>query len=131
MKAPLMLLTAVRRQAIDCGDPEIRFDGGKEVVLKNIYVGNLNLKTTAEAIRCFFEPLGNVHKVKVMLDRKTGLSRGLAFIEMAVPEADRAIATLQGKMLDGQAVHIHEGRQKVHGLASPSHVRNDATPEQP
>jgi RNA recognition motif-containing protein len=126
-----MLLAAVRRQAIDCGDPEIRFDRSKEVVLKNIYVGNLDLKTTAEAIRCFFEPLGTVHKVKVMLDRKTGLSRGFAFIEMAVPEADRAIATLQGRMLDGQAVHIHEGRQKVHGPASPSHVRHDAIREHP
>ena len=99
--------------------------------MKNIYVGNLDLKTTAESIRSFFEPLGTVHKVKLMLDRKTGLSRGFAFIEMAVPEADRAIATLHGKVLDGQAVHIHEGRQKVHGLASPPHVRNDATPEQP
>jgi cold-inducible RNA-binding protein len=99
--------------------------------VKNIFVGNLHSKTTAESIRSFFEPVGTVHKVKLMLDRKTGLSRGFAFIEMGVPEADRAIATLNGKVLDGQAVHIHEGRQKVHGLASPPHVRNDATPDHP
>jgi RNA recognition motif-containing protein len=66
-----------------------------------------------------------------MMDRKTGLSRGFAFIEMAVPEADRAIAVLHGKVLDGQAVNIHEGRQKVHGLTSPPQVRNDAAPDQP
>jgi len=95
--------------------------------MKNIYVGNLDLKTTEEAIRSFFEPVGTVRKVKLMVDRKSGLSRGFAFIEMDEPEADRAIATLHGKVLDGQAVHIHEGRQKVHGLASPPHVRNDAT----
>jgi len=99
--------------------------------VKNIHVSNLDLKTTAESIRSFFEPLGPVHKVKLMLDRKTGLSRGFAFVEMAVPEADRAITTLHGKVLDGQAVDIHEGRQKVHGLASPPHVRNDATPDHP
>ena len=99
--------------------------------MKNIYVGNLDLKTTAESIRSFFEPLGTVHKVKLMLDRKTGLSRGFAFIEMAGAEADRAIATLHGKVLDGQAVHIHEGRQKVHGPASPPRARNDATPDHP
>ena len=97
--------------------------------MKNIYVGNLDLKTTAESIRSFFESLGTVHKVNLMLDRKTGLSRGFAFIEMAVPDADRAIATLHGKVLDGQAVHIREGRQKVHGLAWRPHDRNDATPD--
>jgi len=98
----------------------------QESPLKNIKVDNLDLRTTAESIRSFFEPLGTVHKVKLMLDRKTGLSRGFAFIEMAEAEADRAVATLHGKVLDGQIIHIHEGRQKVHGLASPPHVRNDA-----
>ena len=99
--------------------------------VKNIFVGNLHSETSAESIRSFFEPLGTVHKVKLMLDRKTGLSRGFAFVEMAVPEADRAIATLNGKVLVGQVADVHEGRQKVHGLASPPHVRNDATQDHP
>ena len=100
--------------------------------MKNIYVGNLDLKTTAESIRSFFEPVGTVRNVKLMVDRKSGLSRGFAFIEMDEPEADRAIATLHGKVLDGQIIHIHEGRQKVHGLASPEDViRNDAAPDHP
>ena len=92
-------------------DPPRSNQGGR---VKNIYVGNLDLKTTEESSRSFFEPLGPVHKVKLMVDGKTGLSRGFAFIEMAVPEADRAIATLHGQVLDGQVVHIREGRQKVH-----------------
>ncbi len=96
--------------------------------MKNIYVGNLDLNTTAESIRSFFEPVGTVRKVKLMLDRKTGLPRGFAFIEMAEPDADRAIATLHGKILDGRAILIHEARQKVHGLASPA---DDATPDHP
>jgi len=100
--------------------------------VKNIFVGNLHSETTAESIRSFFQPVGAVRKVKLMLDRKTGLSRGFAFIEMAEAEADTAIATLDGKILDGRAIHIHEGRQKVHGLASPEHVtRNDAAPDHP
>jgi RNA recognition motif-containing protein len=89
--------------------------------VKNIFVGNLHSETTAESIRSFFEPVGAVRKLKLMLDRKTGLSRGFAFIEMAEAEADRAIAMLHGKVLDGQMVHVHEGRQRVHGLASPEH----------
>ena len=99
--------------------------------MKNIFVGNLHSETSAESIRSFFEPLGTVHKVKLMLDRKTGLSRGFAFIEMAVPEADTAIATLNGKVLDGRVADVHEGRQKAHRLASPPHVRNEATQDHP
>jgi len=100
--------------------------------VKNIFVGNLHSETTAESIRSFFEPVGTVRKVKLMLDRKTGLSRGFAFIEMGEAEAERAIATLHGKVLDGQIIHIHEGRQKVHGPGSPERVtREDAAPDNP
>lgn len=100
--------------------------------MKNIFVGNLNSETTEESIRSFFEPVGTVRNVKLMLDRKTGLSRGFAFIEMAESEADKAIAGLHGKVLDGRAINVREGRQKVHGLASQDHVtRNDAAPDHP
>lgn len=98
--------------------------------MKNIFLGNLHLETTEQSIRSFFEPVATVRRLKLMLDRKTGLSRGFAFIEMAEPEADKAIATLHGKVLDGRAINVHEGRQKVHGFASPEHLlRNDAAPD--
>ena len=98
--------------------------------MKNIFVGNLDLQTTVESIRSFFEPIGTVHKVKLMLDRKTGQSRGFAFIEMTEPEADKAIAALHGKALDGRAVDVHEGRQRVYGPASTEQViPNDAAPD--
>ena len=100
--------------------------------MKNIIVGNLHSETTAESIRSFFEPVGAVRKVKLMLDRKTGLSRGFAFIEMAGAEADRAIATLHGNVLDGQIIHIHEGRKRMHRLAPPEHlIRKDAGSDHP
>jgi cold-inducible RNA-binding protein len=100
--------------------------------VKNIFVGNLDLKTTEESIRSFFAPIGTVRKVKLMLDKKTGLSRGFAFVEMIEPEADKAIAALHGKELDGRTIDVHEGRQKVHGLASPEHVvRDDDAADRP
>jgi RNA recognition motif-containing protein len=100
--------------------------------VKNIYVGNLHSETTEQSIRSFFEPVGTVRNVKLMLDKKTGLSRGLAFIEMDEPEAAKAVATLHGKVLDGRAIDVHEGRQKVHGLASPGHdIRHAAAADHP
>ena len=100
--------------------------------MKNIFVGNLHLETTEQSIRSLFEPVGTVHKLKLMLDRKTGLSRGFAFVEMSEPEADKAIAELHGKIIDGRTINVHEGRQKVHGLASPEHLtRDDTAPDHP
>ena len=88
--------------------------------MKNIFVGNLDLETSEESIRSFFEPIGTVRKVKLMLDRNTGLSRGFAFIEMIEPEADKAIAALDGEVLDGRPIDVHAGRPKLHRLTPPS-----------
>ena len=82
--------------------------------MKNIFVGNLNSGTTPEAIRSLFEPLGTIHALKLMRDQETGLSRGFAFVEMALSEAEPAIAALNGKIVDGQTIHVREGRPKLH-----------------
>lgn len=87
--------------------------------MKNIYVGNLDLKTTSESLRSFFEPVGTVRKVKLMLDRNTSLSRGFAFIEMSDPDAEKAISALDGKALEGRAITVHEARSQLHRPAAP------------
>lgn len=87
--------------------------------MKNIYVGNLASKTTAESLRTVFQAVGTVHNLKLMLDRNTSLPRGFAFIEMTDPEADKAIAALDGKVLDGRTMDVHEGRPKLHRPAAP------------
>ncbi len=81
--------------------------------MKNIFVGNLNSGTTPEAIRSLFTPLGTVRRFKLMTDRGTGQSRGFAFVEMAAVEAGPAIAALQGKIVDGQAIEVREGRPRL------------------
>jgi len=87
--------------------------------MKNIFVGNLNSGTTAEAIRSLFEPLGRVRNFKLMTDRDTGMSRGFAFVEMIAAEAGPAIAALNGKIVDGQTINVREGRPKLHVGVSP------------
>lgn len=90
--------------------------------MKNIYVGNLDSKTTAESLRSFFQPVGTVHNLKLMMDQNTSLSRGFAFIEMSDFEADKAIAALHGKVLDGRTLDVHEGRPKLHRFGAPKHT---------
>jgi len=54
-----------------------------------------------------------------MTDKDTGLSRGFAFVEMTEIEAVRAIAALDGRIVDGQPIKVREGRQKLHRAPSP------------
>jgi RNA recognition motif-containing protein len=91
--------------------------------VKNIFVGNLDSGTTAASVRVVFEPHGTIQNLKLMIDRETGLSRGFAFVEMIDAEADSAIAALDGSLLDGRTVDVHEGRPRLHLVAAPAERR--------
>ena len=81
--------------------------------MKNIFVGNLNFGATEGAVRSLFEAYGTVERVNIVTDRDTGQARGFGFVEMSVnAEADRAIAELNGKELDGRALNVNEARPK-------------------
>jgi RNA recognition motif-containing protein len=79
----------------------------------NIFVENLAVSTTAQALRAAFEAFGQVLSVKIVSDRDTGVPRGLAFIEMSSDAAAKAaIAGLNGKMIDDRVIHVNEARPK-------------------
>lgn len=81
--------------------------------MKNIFVGNLSFGATEEAVRALFEEFGTVDRVSVVTDRDTGRARGFGFVEMSVnAEAERAIAALNGRELDGRALNVNEARPK-------------------
>jgi RNA recognition motif-containing protein len=81
--------------------------------VKNIFVGNLNFKTSEEELRKLFEPYGAVDRVTILTDRDTGRSRGFAFVEMTnAEEGDKAIAGLNGTQLEGRALNVNEARPK-------------------
>jgi RNA recognition motif-containing protein len=81
--------------------------------MKNIFVGNLSFGTTEASIRSLFEGHGTVDRVSVVTDRDTGQARGFAFVEMAQDsEGQQAIASLNGRELDGRALTINEARPK-------------------
>ncbi|HEX4594673.1 MAG TPA: RNA-binding protein [Bryobacteraceae bacterium] len=81
--------------------------------MKNIFVGNLSFGATEDAVRSMFEAYGAVGRVNLITDRDTGQARGFGFVEMNDnAEADRAIAELNGRDLDGRALNINEARPK-------------------
>jgi len=82
--------------------------------MKNIFVGNLSYGVTESTIRSLFEQHGSVERVNIITDRDTGQARGFGFVEMAVnAEADRAIAALNGKDLEGRTLNVNEARPKT------------------
>lgn len=60
-----------------------------------------------------FEQYGAVERVNLVTDRDTGQARGFGFVEMTNgAEADRAIAELNGRELDGRSLNVNEARPK-------------------
>ena len=82
--------------------------------MKNIFVGNLSFGATEGSVRSLFEAYGSVDRVSIVTDRDTGQARGFGFVEMSAnAEADRAIAELNGRELDGRALNVNEARPKT------------------
>ncbi len=81
--------------------------------MTNIFVGNLSYQTTQNELEAAFSAYGNVERVSLVRDRDTGQSRGFAFVEMTnAEEAQRAIAELNGRELNGRAMNVNEARPR-------------------
>jgi len=81
-----------------------------------LYVGNLSHDTTSESLRSAFVRYGDIVDLHVMVDRYSGRPRGFAFVTMASREqAARAVAALNGMVLDGRALRVSETemRQRI------------------
>jgi RNA recognition motif-containing protein len=59
-----------------------------------IYIGNLNVMTTAHQLANLFLPFGSVSLSRIVSDEKTGRSLGFGFIEMDRQSAESAIRKL-------------------------------------
>ena len=81
----------------------------------NIFIGNLDLKATEEQLRILFAGYGAVETVTIVKDRDTGEPRGFAFVEMPqAAEAQAAISSLDGVLLNKRALRVNEARPKLH-----------------
>ncbi len=79
----------------------------------NIFVGNLAREATDSDLRDAFQAFGEVTSASVIKDKFTGDSRGFGFVEMPnKSEAEKAIASLNGKSLKGRNVTVNEARPR-------------------
>lgn len=82
---------------------------------KKIYVGNLNYATTEEALKNAFSSFGEVLSAVIIKDRFTSQSKGFGFVEMSdETAADKAIADMNGKELDGRRLRVNVAEERAH-----------------
>ena len=83
---------------------------------KKLFVGNLSFSTTNADLEALFAEAGTCESAAVITDRATGRSRGFGFVEMSSEsEAEKAIATLNGRELQGRKLNVSEARERSDG----------------
>jgi RNA recognition motif-containing protein len=80
----------------------------KEVVMEvEVYVRNLSKSTTQRELDALFTQAGDVTAVRVVADRKSGESKGFAFITMsAQSEADKAVSLFNAYFLNDHQLRV-------------------------
>lgn len=88
--------------------------------IMDIFVGNLPYDADESAIKAAFSPYGTIARVKLLIDRDTGSSRGIAFVTMDdFKEAQNAIREMDGKELGGRALKVNQAREGGQGGGGP------------
>ena len=86
-----------------------------------LYVGNLSKSTTEDELNALFAQAGEVTAAEVIRDRKSGDSRGFAFVTMsAQSEADKAVSMFNAYSLSDHILKV--------SLAKPREQRGVTTP---
>jgi RNA recognition motif-containing protein len=79
-----------------------------------LLVRNLATATTEEKLKTLFIEYGTVQSCNLVLDKKTGKSKGFGFIEMPkAGEAKAAMKTLNGYKLAGNFIRVKKSEDKT------------------
>ena len=86
-----------------------------------LYVGNLSKSTTEEQLNTLFAEAGMVTAVEVIKDRKSGESKGFAFVTMSEQtEAEQAISMFNAYSLSDHALKVSMAKpREQRGIANP------------
>ena len=87
-----------------------------------LYVGNLSKTTTQEELKVLFMQAGDVTSADIIKDRKSGESKGFAFVTMsAQSEADKAISMFNASLLGEQILKVNLANPRpTRGVDGPS-----------
>ena len=76
-----------------------------------LLIRNLARTTSEEDLRALFEVYGKVQSCTLVLDKKSGRSKGFGFVEMPYPgESKAAMKNLNGKDVDGNMIRVKKAQ---------------------
>jgi len=76
-----------------------------------LLIRNLARTTSEEDLRALFEVYGKVQSCTLVLDKKSGRSKGFGFVEMPSPgESKAAMKNLNGKDVDGNMIRVKKAQ---------------------
>ena len=79
-----------------------------------LYVGNISYSMKEEELRKAFGQFGEVVSVKIIIDKRTGKSKGYGFVEMGSDEAaDEALKGMNGTELAGRNVKVNKANSQA------------------
>lgn len=77
-----------------------------------LLIRNLARSTTEDELRTMFAAHGGVQSCALVMDKKTGISKGFGFIEMPKHgEAKAAMKNLNGKDIAGSKIRVKKAEQ--------------------
>ena len=83
---------------------------------KRLYVGNLPVSVTEEALREAFGEYGTVTEIDVIMDPETNQPRGFGFVELEDPvAANAAIDALDGIDFGGRSLRVNVAQERRGG----------------
>jgi RNA recognition motif-containing protein len=78
---------------------------------KKLFIGNLPYTTTEDSLREMFSQFGEIVELKLITDRMSGRSRGIAFVEYSSDEdANKAIEATNNTEIDGRSIIVNVAR---------------------
>jgi len=78
---------------------------------KKLYVGNLPYSVTDAQLKELFAGYGDVTEAQVIMDRRSGRSKGFGFVTFAEEAAaEKAVSEMDGKEIEGRALKVSEAR---------------------
>ena len=78
-----------------------------------LLIRNLSRTTTESELRALFEAHGTVQSCNLVIDKKTGSSKGFGFVEIPKQgEAKAAMKILNGKEVAGNKIRVKKAETK-------------------
>jgi RNA recognition motif-containing protein len=90
-----------------------------------LLIRNLPRSITEAELQLLFEAHGNVQFCNLVLDKKSGGSKGFAFVEMPRPgEAKATMKSLNGKELDGKIIRVKKAEVAIDSAVKDATAEN-------